>query len=292
MVIVIMPAVPAFAGDLQEDSSLGTRAIMEFQYNSINRGGYSIMEQIGNAGFDPTQYIRFYNLRSYDRINTSTAMEQAEMQSGVDYETARKEHDKLVDPAGYNAEQRGGYPQDPDYPADYGEGENYQRYQQAAEHVSDGKGILDSVADCYMLGGRDIRQVPWEGNVPEIEAIVSEELYVHSKVLIADDRVVICGSANLNDRSQLGYHDSEIAVIVEDPEQIDSYMDGRPFRASKFAATLRRQLFRKHIGLIPAQEIERPDQNYEPVGVPNFYDFGSREDTAVSSVSLCSYYYN
>lgn len=62
-IFITIPAVPAFAGDLREDDSLSTRAIMEFQYNSINRGGYSIMETIANEGFDPTEYIRFYNLR-------------------------------------------------------------------------------------------------------------------------------------------------------------------------------------------------------------------------------------
>lgn len=36
------------------------------------------------------------------------------------------------------------------------------------------------------------------------------ESYVHSKVMIIDDQTVICGSANCNDRSMLGYHDSEI----------------------------------------------------------------------------------
>ena len=35
-----------------------------------------------------------------------------------------------------------------------------------------------------MLGGGDIRQVPWDGNPDEeINAFVSEELYIHSKVL-------------------------------------------------------------------------------------------------------------
>ena len=34
-----------------------------------------------------------------------------------------------------------------------------------------------------MLGGEDIRNVPWEGGqMDEIDAFVSEELYVHSKV--------------------------------------------------------------------------------------------------------------
>lgn len=59
-------------------------------------------------------------------------------------------------------------------------------------------------------------------------------------------------------------------------------MDGRPWRAAKFAATLRRQLFRKHLGLIPAQNMACPDANFEPVGVPNQYDFGSREDQVVT----------
>ena len=99
--------------------------------------------------------------------------------------------------------------------------------------------------------------------------------------MIADDRVVICGSANLNDRSQLGDHDSEIAIIVEDSTAVDSYMNGQPYRVAKFATALRRQLFRKHLGLIPPQNMERPDQNFEPTGVPNVYDFGSAEDQAV-----------
>ena len=68
-----------------------------------------------------------------------------------------------------------------------------------------------------MLNGEDIRNVPWDGDAQsELDAFVSEELYIHSKLLIADDRKVICGSANLNDRSQLGSHDSEIAILVED----------------------------------------------------------------------------
>ena len=182
-VIVLMPAIPAFAGDLKEESSLGTRAIMEFQYNSINRGGYSIMEMIANQGFDPMEYIRFYNLRNYDRINASASMREAEQRSGVDYEDARREHDDSVDPMGIRSS--GGAVD----PRESSSGANYQRYQQAAEQISTrqglGSGRWDSVSECYMLGGTDIRDVPWEnGDLSEIEAFVSEELYIHSKVCI------------------------------------------------------------------------------------------------------------
>ena len=273
-VIVCIPAVPGFAGDLKDDASLGTRAIMEFQYDSINRGGHSIMEEVANAGFDPTEYIRFYNLRNYDRINVSGSMREAEQRSGVDYDEARGQHDEAVElPAEEAGERRI-------------DQRKYQAYQQMATNMNRQgslyKGSWDSVSECYMLGGKDIRDVPWEaGDYPEIQAFVSEELYIHSKVCIADDRVAIIGSANLNDRSQLGDHDSEIAVVIEDPTSVESYMDGRPYRAAHFAATLRRQLFRKHLGLLKPQNMEQPDSNFHPVGVPNTYDYGSREDQAV-----------
>ena len=39
--------------------------------------------------------------------------------------------------------------------------------------------------------------------------VVTEQIYVHSKLLIADDRVAILGSANINDRSLQGERDSD-----------------------------------------------------------------------------------
>lgn len=111
------------------------------------------------------------------------------------------------------------------------------------------------------------------------------ELYIHSKVLIADDRVVICGSANLNDRSQLGDHDSEIAVVIEDSTPVASTMNHEPYQASKFASSLRRQLFRKHLGLLPHQVPTRPDANFLPLDQePNAYDWGSPDDNLVADV--------
>jgi phospholipase D1/2 len=86
----------------------------------------------------------------------------------------------------------------------------------------------------------------------------------------------------MNDRSQLGTHDSEIAIIIEDPTPVESRMAGQPWQATRFAASLRRQLFRKHLGLIRPQDVRRPDENFEPVGVPNRYDWDSPEDRIVA----------
>jgi len=86
----------------------------------------------------------------------------------------------------------------------------------------------------------------------------------------------------MNDRSQLGTHDSEIAIVIEDSTPVQSTMAGRPWQASRFAASLRRELFRKHLGLVRPQDINRPDENFEPVGVANRYDWGSPEDNLVA----------
>lgn len=204
-VVVIMPAVPAFAGDLKSEGALGTRAILEFQYQSISRGGHSIIETLQQRGVeDWGRYIGFYNLRNYDRLNSSSTMQRAEQQSGVAYDQARQDYDRQHD--------QGGAPQQADA---------YKRYQYAAAQQEDS--TWDTVSSCYMEGGKDIREVPWNGSPEaEMDAFISEELYIHSKVLIADDKLVICGSANLNDRSQLGNHDSEIAVVIEDPTPVET----------------------------------------------------------------------
>ncbi|KAF2863254.1 phospholipase D/nuclease [Piedraia hortae CBS 480.64] len=264
-VIVNIPAVPGFAGDLKIDDSLGTRAIMEFQYDSICRGGNSIMEKIAEAGVDPMQYIRFYNLRNYDRIRNDSDGRSAQRETSTNYDNVG---------LGLDQRSRGG--------DEYNASREMSQQGDSARPRGGGHG-WDTVSSCYMLGGEDIRNVPWDGDAEsELDAFVSEQLYIHSKLLIADDRVVICGSANLNDRSQLGPHDSEIAVLIEDQEEIESRMAGRPWRATKFAAGLRRHLFRKHIGLLPPQDMEREDANYLPVGFDtNLYDWDSQEDYAV-----------
>jgi phospholipase D1/2 len=211
--IIVIPSVPGFAGDLKGDDALGTRAIMEFQYDSINRGGHSIYETIAKAGFNPMDYIRFYNLRNYDRINVSGAMRAAEERSGISYEQAREGHDAQYEgsrdyqayrppqtseygyqapaemDAGYGGYQQQQQQQQPvEMDGGYGgRPTDYQQYQAGAakigSHQGLGDGRWDSVSECYMDGGEDIRKVPWEGGaMDEIDAFVSEELYVHSKV--------------------------------------------------------------------------------------------------------------
>jgi len=82
-----------------------------------------------------------------------------------------------------------------------------------------------------MANTGSIEDEPWDDEDPETEVRnwIQEELYIHSKLLIVDDRIVVCGSSNLNDRSQLGYHDSELSIVMEDTKRVASTMDGRPY---------------------------------------------------------------
>ncbi|XP_053966812.1 phospholipase D2 isoform X2 [Anastrepha ludens] len=93
-------------------------------------------------------------------------------------------------------------------------------------------------------------------NVP-----ITELIYVHSKLLIADDRVVICGSANINDRSMIGKRDSEIAAIISDEEFEDGRMNGKKYPSGVFAGRLRKFLFKEHLGLLD------PDADGMPIDV-------------------------
>ena len=83
--------------------------------------------------------------------------------------------------------------------------------------------------------------------------LVTEIIYVHSKLMIVDDKVTIIGSANINDRSMLGSRDSEVAVIIEDTRLIEGRMNGQPFQVGEFSHGLRCHLIREHLGLLQGE---------------------------------------
>lgn len=48
------------------------------------------------------------------------------------------------------------------------------------------------------------------GRLFEDGPIATSQIYVHSKLMIVDDRIAVIGSSNINDRSLLGSRDSEV----------------------------------------------------------------------------------
>ncbi|CAH1798486.1 unnamed protein product [Owenia fusiformis] len=159
-VFVVLPLLPAFEGELGTNKGTAIQAITHWNYQSICRGGNSLIERLQTKVGDPLKYISFCGLRTHDTLN---------------------------------------------------------------------------------------------GN------LVTELVYVHSKLMIVDDDTTIIGSANINDRSMMGKRDSEIAMIVRDTQLVKVKFAGKDHKAGKFASSLRKTLFREHLGLTVHDKVRMTD---------------------------------
>jgi phospholipase D1/2 len=67
---------------------------------------------------------------------------------------------------------------------------------------------------------------------------------------------------------------------------IQSTMNGKPYEVARFATTLRRKIFREHLGLIPPQTSdqrdERPTSFMRPAPTPNEDETRTPEDALVA----------
>ncbi|KAK9246810.1 hypothetical protein V1506DRAFT_533817 [Lipomyces tetrasporus] len=160
--VIIIPLMPGFEAEVDEQDGTSVRLIMQCQFRTISRGPYSIFGKLERAGINPEDYIQFFALRKWGAVGPN-----------------RK--------------------------------------------------------------------------------LVTEQLYIHAKILVVDDRVAIIGSANINERSMRGSRDSEVAAFVRDTDQIESTMGGEPYMVGRFPHTLRVRLMREHLGIdVDAlEELER-----------------------------------
>ncbi|KAL1408303.1 hypothetical protein Q8F55_005109 [Vanrija albida] len=307
-IYVLIPEVPAFPGNIQTNA--GLKAIMEAQYRSINRGGQSILERVKEEGVNPDDYITFWNLRSFDRINSpAETIKQMEEKSGVTFHEAQvalsrvyvgdpgedadddavvfieKSHDQLT--KGDNTNKKGKTAQDAvPLPKTVQDAKDIiHKFEAAAVNAI--AEVPDNICQDALKSGVHVKAEGWAGSEQEeLDSFVTEQCYIHTKLMIVDDRRVICGSANLNDRSQKGDHDSEIAIVIEDTDMIETTMNGKKYMAGKLASSWRRSLMREHLGLtppLPAQlPTNQPNGNMKAAPVPNSYDWGSPDDLSVA----------
>lgn len=152
----MIPAIPGFPGDLRESAANGTRAIIDYQYKSICRGEHSIFARIAAAGVDPTQYIFFFNLRTYDRLH-KPAVQQDKKSAAAGQQAEEEEAVVVVLVDG-----------------------DEQVQEKSAEL---GAPNHDSMATAAMLGPQTVASTPYHGGADEErDSIVNEELYIHAKV--------------------------------------------------------------------------------------------------------------
>ena len=201
-VIVVIPAIPGFAGDLRDDAATGTRAIMDYQYKSISRGEHSIFGQIRAEGVDPEKHIFFFNLRSYDRLNKTRAMQAQEEKSGVKYQEVQRAHaEEIMGEGVHGRDQNVAGIDEEEKERHIDRKRKFEAHRDKAGHAEHSSPRDDTIAATAMLNGGKVSDQKWDGD-PEEEKMnfVQEELYIHAKLCIVDERVVICGSSNINDR--------------------------------------------------------------------------------------------
>ncbi|KIL67865.1 hypothetical protein M378DRAFT_185469 [Amanita muscaria Koide BX008] len=148
---ILIPLLPGFPSPVDSSQASSVRIILECQNRTISRGPHSIYSRLRKEGIDPNDYISFFSLRNWGKMQDGT--------------------------------------------------------------------------------------------------LTTEQVYIHGKVCIVDDRLVIIGSANINERSMRGDRDSEIAAIIRDTDMIDGAMAGETFKVGRFAHSLRVRLMREHLGL-------------------------------------------
>lgn len=74
--------------------------------------------------------------------------------------------------------------------------------------------LFDQFIEVVYLSGDTSKCSPLDSSKPFPDI----PIYVHSKLLIVDDFIMVTGSANVNDRSMTGTVDTEIAVTIVDTE--------------------------------------------------------------------------
>ncbi|CDK29425.1 unnamed protein product [Kuraishia capsulata CBS 1993] len=122
------------------------------------------------------------------------------------------------------------------------------------QYMSISQGQTSIFAKLEKLGIRPLEYIQFYslrkwGRIGKDRNLVTEQLYVHAKTMIVDDRVAIIGSANINERSMRGSRDSEVAAVVRDKAMVETTMNGEPYLAAKFAHSLRMRLMREHLGI-------------------------------------------
>jgi phospholipase D1/2 len=191
-------------------------------------------------------YIHFYHLRSYDRINAPwpSFINQMEERSGVTFhqaqialakqwignpeiwaQTSISIQQPVPTTEGIVVENTKIKVEELPIPTTVEEAtETIEKFQNGAVGLRDDYQVSDSIAHHALMDDTNLLQEKWLGSEQEeydryvkrskisifvLESIhradfwssfVTEILYIHSKLMIVDDRRIICGSANINDR--------------------------------------------------------------------------------------------
>jgi len=132
----------------------------------------------------------------------------------------------------------------------------------------DGKSAESLLSVCFLSSVGKSMSGRWEVG----------EVFIHSKVLVVDDKIAVIGSANVNDRSFVGNSDSEIGVILTDgdnpnPENVGCVKD------------FRLRLWRQYLGLsLDGQDDDAISNPASDEAYDRWYSTASSNQSIISSV--------
>jgi len=163
---------------------------------SMLRGDHSIAGRLKAQGIDANQYIFYFNLRSYDRLNTTAEIRRQEEKSGVSYQELQRENaEELMGEAGATA-GRGFDDSSSESSIEDGDGQlereklhdkkakfEAQKEANVHENKRDIPESQDTIAKNAMEGQKNVSQETWDGEEEqERQNYVTEQLYIHAKV--------------------------------------------------------------------------------------------------------------
>ncbi|KAL0081875.1 hypothetical protein J3Q64DRAFT_1643019, partial [Phycomyces blakesleeanus] len=199
-IIVVIPCAPGFEGDFNNTDlrSMSLRSVAHYQYMSISRGGNSILERLQAVNIPAEEYIGFYSLRNWGKITSTTT----NININININSTSTSD---------NAQTKQQFTNEPFVPHESSILSRQPTIETAAQTGSDttlSRGFERNMSD----GRLDY---------------VTEQVYIHSKLMIIDDKIVLCGS-----------------------DLVPSRMNGEPYMAGRYALTLRIELFKEHLGLL------------------------------------------
>ncbi len=89
--VIVIPLMPGFQNEVNQQDGTSVRLILQCQYRSICRGEHSIFGRLRAAGIDPEDYIQFFSLRQWGKFrqrqssprNNSTSTPSASLSTTV-----------------------------------------------------------------------------------------------------------------------------------------------------------------------------------------------------------------
>lgn len=150
------------------------RSVAQYQYISISRGKSSILETLKRENIPVDDYIGFYSLRNWGRVKSSIGTPNG---SGIKEDSPPDSATTLVNENGDSGLSRSNSGR-------LGRKRSRPRTSLAsmASRTSNGSGQDDTSRSNSIDFGD-----------PRME-YVTEQVYIHSKLMIVDDKTVICGS--------------------------------------------------------------------------------------------------